>query len=129
MHVMKIRDKYQLKTPKGVVIDYREHEADLVAAAKAAIPDKPLNVYDDHLLVDELTRREAIAFGRAVAKIPDLNSLGLKKITKVFCELNGEPICGKERFCRLAAEENRLARETFEAEYGPDADEDDYVDW
>ena len=128
MYVMKIRDEYQLKAPKGTAICYRKHEADLVAAAKAAIPDKTLSVYEDHLLVDELTKQEAIALGRAVARIHDLNSLGLKKVTKVFCELNGEPICGKERFYALAAEENRLTREAFEAAYGPDADEDDVVD-
>lgn len=129
MHVMKIRDKYRLKTPKGVVIDYRDHEAELLAAAKAAMPDKTVNVYEGYFLVDELTKQEAIAWGRAVAKIPNLKGMGLKKITKAFCELDGEPICGKERFYKLAAEENRLAREAFEAEYGPDADEDDVVDW
>lgn len=129
MHVMRIRDKYQLKAPKGVTICYRDHEADLVAAAKAVIPEKSLSVYEDYFLVDELTKREAMSLGRAVARIPDLNSLGLKKVTKTFCELSGDPICGKDRFYALAAEENRLAREAFEAEYGPDADEDDYVDW
>lgn len=129
MYVMKIRDEYRLKAPKGAVIEYREHEADLMAAAKEAIPNKSLNVYEDHLLVDELTKQEAILLGRAVAKISGLNGLAIKKVTKTFCELNGEPIRGKERFYKLAAEENRLAREAFEAEYGPDADEDDVVDW
>ena len=129
MYVIKIRDQYQLKAPEGVIIRYFDHETALVAAAKAAIPDKALSVYEDHFLVDELSKQEAIALGRAVAKIPDLNSLGMKKITKVFCEMSGEPIRGQERFRQLAAEENRRCREAFEAEYGPDADEDDYVDW
>lgn len=128
MHAMKLRTKYQLKAPKGVEIQYREHEAALLAAGKKAIPDKAVTVNEDHLLVDELTNGEARAFGRAIAQIPDLNSLGLKNITTIFCELNGDPVCGKERFHELAAEDNRLSIAAFCAKYGPDADDDDIED-
>lgn len=125
MHAMKLRTKYQLKAPKGAEIQYREHEAALLDAGKKAIPDKAVTVNEDHLLVDELTNGEARAFGRTIAKIPDLNSLGLKKLTTIFCELNGDPVCGKERFQVLAAEDNRLSIADFCAKYGSDADEDD----
>lgn len=122
---MKLRTKYELKAPKGAEIQYREHETALLAAGKKAIPDKAVTVNEDHLLVDELTNGEVRAFGRAIAKIPDLNSLGLKKLTTIFCELNGDPVCGKDRFYELAVEDYHLSIAEFCAKYGPDADEND----
>ena len=124
MYTMKLRTKYELKAPKGAEIQYREHEAALLAAGKKAIPDKAVTVCEDHLLVDELTNGEVRALGRAIAQIPGLNSLGLKNVATVFCDLTGEPVCGKEHFRKLAAEDNRLAREAFETEDGSDADDD-----
>ena len=124
MYTMKLRTKYELNAPKGVEIQYREHEAALLAAGKKAIPDKAVTVCEDHLLVDELTNGEARSLGRAIAQIPGLNSLGLKNVATIFCDLAGEPVCGKEHFRELAAEDNRLLREAFEAEYGSDADDD-----
>jgi len=118
MHTMRIRTKYQLKAPEGVEIQYRDHEAALLAAGKKAIPDKAVTVCEDHLLVDELSGNEVRAFGRVVAKIAGLNSLGLTKISTVFCELNGEPIHSKDRLYELAAEDDRWSEAAYCAKHG-----------
>lgn len=129
LEVIRPRDMYQLKNSDGEAVLCSDYEELLQKTVKAVLPGKDLTVREQDMLVDQLKREEAMVFEKAIADIPELSGLTLEEITKIFCEITGEPIRGKERFDELAAEANRRSREAFEAKYGPDADEDDVIDW
>lgn len=128
MKTMKLRTMYQLKASQDAAIHCRDYAAAILAAAQAAIPTKALDVLDDSIFVDRLTDDEVVALEKAISNIPDLNAQGLLELDTFFCNLDGKAVGGDE-FYKLAAEENRLAREAFDAKYGPDFDEDEINDW
>ena len=128
LDMIRLRNMYQLKNSDGEVVQCSAYADLLQAAVKAALPNKDLTVHEQDMLVDQLVREETAVFEKAIADIPELECLKPEKITIIFCEMNGEPICGKKRFYELAAEENRRRREAFEAQYGPGVDEDDVAD-
>lgn len=129
LKVIRLRNKYLLNGSDGEPIKCGDYTDFVQAAVKAVLPDKAITVREQDMLVDQLCGEEPILFATAIASIPELKGFSLEEATTVFCEITGEPIRGKERFYELAAKENRLATEEFEAKYGPDADEDDVVDW
>ena len=129
LEVIRLRDMYQLNNSDGEAVLCSDYAELLQKTVKAVLPDKDLTVREQDMLVDQLKREEAMVFEKAIADIPELSGFALEEITKIFCEITGEPIRGKERFDELAAEANRRSREAFEAKYGPDADEDDVIDW
>jgi hypothetical protein len=128
LKVIRLRDEYRLVAPNGEGVRCGDYAELLQAAVKTVFTDKELTVYDQSMLIDELRDEEPAKFAAAIASIPELRGYVVEEMTTVFCEMTGEPIHGKQRFYELAAEENRLATEEFEAKYGPDADEDEVED-
>ena len=128
LQTMKRRLMYILKDRKGNPVKHHDYKTAILTAAKAVIPGKEVSFRNDDFLIDWMTKEEKMALEKAVTDIPELNGLELENYNIVFCELDGVPVKGKERFYQLAAEENRLTSEAFYAKYGPDANEDDIDD-
>lgn len=128
MKTMKFRTMYQLKASQGAVIPCSDYATAILAAAQTAIPTKAIDVFDDSILVDMLTGDEVVALEKAISDIPGMNAQGLLELYTAVCDLDGKEV-DEDQFYKLAAEENRLAREAFDAKYGPDFDEDDVDEW
>lgn len=119
---MRRRIKFQLQDAAGKPVQHSGYETAILAAAQAAIPGEEVTFRDEDILIDVLSKEDNFALEKAVADSPELNGLKLERVNLVFCEMDGVPVKGKERFYELAIEENRLSREEFEAKYGPNAD-------
>ena len=127
--MMTIRDHYTFINPTCKDIDYRQFEDLVTAAACVALPGKKLMVFATSFSVPELSRGEAIAFGRALAKYPELTKYRVGKklfsVSKTFCDTDGIPV-NRERFYQLAAEINRRKMEEYDL---CQEDNDESADW
>ena len=126
---IRVLEKCELRNEKGVAVQLQDYASAIKEAVQEAIPDWGVEVYDDHIIFDNAGSEGFNLIKEAFSKHHALANLNLTHITILFCDTDGNPICGRERFYELAAAENQTLTEEFEAMYGPDADEDDYVDW
>lgn len=60
--------------------DLRQYADLIIQTINQTIPGKNPQVFEDYFSTDPLTQSEAVALGRALAKIPELSGLG-KTIT------------------------------------------------
>ena len=126
---IRVLQKCELHNEKGVAVQLQGYTSAIKEAVQEAIPDWGVTVYDDHIIFDNAGSKGFKMIKEAMAKHPTLSGLSLSHVTVMFCDADGNPIGGKERFYELATAENQALTEEFEAMYGPNADEDDYVDW
>lgn len=56
--------------------DLRKYEQIIIKTVEATVPGKNPKIFRDYFSTDPLTQSEAVALGRALAKIPELSGLG-----------------------------------------------------
>lgn len=127
--VMRRRLMYRLEDSNGNHVPHQGYETAILETVRHAVPSKEVSFREEDILIDLLTKDERLALETAVSANPELSNRKLKNFNMIFCEMNGAPVKGKARFWELANEQNRLTSAAFEAKYGPDADEDDVIDW
>lgn len=126
---IRVLQKRELHNENGVAMQSQDYTSAIKEAFQEAIPGWGVDVYDDHIIFDNASSKGFQMIKETMAKHPTLSGLSLSHVTVMFCDTDGNPICGKECFYELAAAENQALTGEFEAMYGPDADEDGYVDW
>ena len=126
---IRVLQKCELRNENGVTIQLQDYASAISEAVQAAIPDWGVEVYDDHIIIDNAGSKGFKMIKKAMANHPTLRGLTLSHITVMFCDADKKPICSKEHFYELANAENQALTEAFEDIYGTDADEDDHVDW
>lgn len=128
LKTMRRRIVFQLQDADGKPVEHSSYEAAILAAAQTAIPGEEVTFRDKDILIDVLSKEETLALKNAIAASPELKGHMLERVNLVFCEMDGTPIHGKDRFYELVIGKNRLSREAFGAKYGPDADPDEIED-
>ena len=74
---MALRRKYRLADKiHRKTVDLRLHSQVIIDTINATAPGKNPVVHKDHFSTDQLTQREAISIGMALAKIPALSKYG-----------------------------------------------------
>ena len=132
LHFINIRSRYQLQDSSGIPIDHHAYEATILAATQSATPDKKTIVYDDHFLIEVLSKDEEALLENAIAASPKLSNLAMVKLQTLFCETDGTPITDRTRYMELAEKEDRIAKEKYIAEFGETAyydGEDEFENW
>lgn len=132
LHFISVRTKYQLQNATGIAINHRANEAAILAAIQSATPDKKTIVYDDHFLIEVLSKDEEALLENAIAASPKLSNLATVELQTLFCETDGTPITDRKRYMELAEKEDRIAKEKYIAEFGETAyydGEDEFENW
>ena len=132
LHFISVRTKYQLQNATGIAINHRANEAAILAAVQSATPDKKTIVYDDHFLIEVLSKDEEALLENAIAASPKLSNLAMVKLQTLFCEIDGTPITDRKRYMELAEQEDRISKKEYIAAFGKTAyfnDEDEFENW
>jgi hypothetical protein len=72
----KIIRKCRLADSSHRDVDLRYYEDIIIETINKTVPGKNPSVYKDSFVTDKLTQSEAVALGRALAKIDELKALG-----------------------------------------------------
>ena len=104
---IRVLEKCELRNEKGVAVQLQDYASAIKEAVQEAIPDWGVEVYDDHIIFDNAGSEGFNLIKEAFAKHHALANLNLTHITILFCDTDGNPICGRERFYELAAAENQ----------------------
>lgn len=92
-------------------VDLRQYEQIIIDTVNSTIPNKNPKVFKDYFSTDPLTQSESVALGRALAKIPALNSLG-KTIT-TFRLFDGRTYDNEEAPSRTSSGDKSDAKNTL----------------
>lgn len=132
LHFINIRSRYQLQDSSGIPIDHHANEAAILATVQSTTPDKKTTVYDDHFLIEVLSKEEEALLKNSVATSPKLSNPTMVKLQTLFCEIDGTPITGRKRYMELAEQEDRIAKGEYIAAFGKTAyfdGEDEFENW
>ena len=84
----KVRRKCRLANSEYRDVDLRRYRQIIIDTINETVAGKNPEVYRDHFSTDSLEHKEAVAVGRALAKIPGLKRLG-KEVT-IFRLFDGQ---------------------------------------
>jgi hypothetical protein len=132
LHFISIRTKYQLQNATGIAIDHHANKAAILTTVQSATPDKKTTVYDDHFLIEVLSKEEEALLKNSIATSPKLSNPTMVKLQTLFCEIDGTPITGRKRYMELAEQEDRIAKEEYIVAFGKTAyfdGEDEFENW
>lgn len=82
------RRKCKLASSDHKNTDLRDYEEFIIETVNATVPGKNPKVFSNYFSTDPLSQSESVALGRALSKIPALNSLG--KTVTIFRLFDGK---------------------------------------
>ena len=104
-----IRRKFRLVNSRYSNTDLRVYQQEIIDTVNEVIKDKHPKVFENYFSTDPLEQREAVALGRALAKIDGLSNFGMEiKTYRLFSGRNYESEESKEPLNK-----NKTARKTI----------------
>ena len=104
-----MRRKFRLMNSDYKGVDLKNYSKEIIDAVNSVAPDKNPQVYENYFSTDPLAQREAVALGRALAKIKGLSDFGMEiKTYRLFSGRNYESEESKEPLNK-----NKTARKTI----------------
>lgn len=88
------RRKCKLMNAENRNVNLKEYEQLIIDTVNRTVPNKNPKVFEDYFSTDMLTQSEAVALGRALSKIDELNTYG--KTLTIFRLFDGKTYDSEE---------------------------------